>query len=259
MSEIKTILPRKAWLRLWRIFGLANAASVALSVVVTNTIMETFSNGINVQGLIVAIVTPLLLGGPMMFVLLLKHEQLRHANAQLRHMASTDWLTQCLTRGAFTHGVTRALSDTAQGGALLILDADAFKSVNDRFGHDNGDEALRLIAAALRDAAPEDALIGRLGGEEFGIFKAGADAAAADAMARNVQQAIAALEFRPLGQACPLSVSVGYATSAEEPSLAGLYRLADQRLYGAKVDIAAPAEQAAPPEQTQAPKPAAAA
>lgn len=253
MSEIKTILPKKAWVRLWRIFGIVNAASVALSVIVTNTIMEVFSAGINLQGLAVAIVSPLLLGGPMLFVLLLKHEQLRHANAQLIHLASTDWLTQCLNRGAFTHRVTSALATAPQGGALLVIDADEFKSVNDRFGHDCGDEALRMIAAAIRAATPAGALVGRLGGEEFGIFLPGSSAADAAGVTWDLQHAVTAIDFRPLGQPCPLSVSVGSATSAERGDLAGLYRLADQRLYGAKArtdkavstPVAAPAATAA--------------
>lgn len=234
MSDIKTILPERAWGRLWRIFGLVNAASVAVSVIVTHTIMEVFSAGINLQGLAVAIVTPLLLGGPMLFVLLLKYEQLRHANAQLRLMASTDWLTQCLNRGAFTHRVTTALAGAPKRGALLIIDADEFKSVNDRFGHDSGDDALRLMAGAIRAVAPPDALVGRLGGEEFGIFLPGGGSADAAGVTWDLQHAIAAIDFRPLGQPCPLSVSVGSATSAERGDLAGLYRLADQRLYGAK-------------------------
>ena len=249
MSDIKTILPRKAWAKLWRTFWIVNLASVALSVIVTNTIMEVFSNGINVQGLMVAIVTPILLGGPIMFVLLLKHEQLRHANAQLRHMATTDWLTQCLTRGAFTNGTTKVLSSSSLGGALLILDADAFKSVNDRFGHDNGDEALKLIAAAIKATATEGALVGRLGGEEFGVFMPGADMVQAEGLARDIQHAIAALDFRPLGQPCSLSVSVGVATTAEKSDLAGLYRLADQRLYGAKADTSPEAQVEAPATQ----------
>jgi hypothetical protein len=77
--------------------------------------MEIFSAGINVQGLAVSIVMPLTLGGPMTFFLVLKQEQLRHAYGQLEYLATTDWLTTCLNRGAFTATVTGLLEARSNG------------------------------------------------------------------------------------------------------------------------------------------------
>ncbi|UJW87353.1 GGDEF domain-containing protein [Devosia sp. SL43] len=213
------------------------AVSVALSVIFTNMIMETFSAGVNVQGLAVSIVMPLALGGPMVFFLMHKHEQLRHANQQLVHLASTDWLTTCLNRGAFTGLVMRHLDRRTadnEGGALLIVDADEFKSVNDRFGHDSGDEALRQIADAIRSAVRSTDVVGRLGGEEFGIFLRGADLAAADHVAERVRHAVSSIQFMPNDVTCPLSVSIGGAAYTTSTQFSDLYRLADQRLYDAK-------------------------
>ena len=238
MTGLGTELPKRAWLRIQRLAGIVIAVSVALSVILTNTIMEVFSAGVNIQGLAVSIVMPIALGGPMIFFLLLRHEQLRHANQQLEQLASTDWLTACLNRGAFTGMVTRHLDrrTTADGvgGALLIVDADDFKSVNDRFGHDSGDEALRQIADAIREALRSTDLVGRLGGEEFGIFLAGTDLAAADHVAERVRSAVSSIRFRPNGIDCPLSVSIGGAAYATSAQFSDLYRLADQRLYEAK-------------------------
>lgn len=236
MTDLRTGLPKRAWLRIQRVTGVITALSVALSVILTNTIMEVFSAGVNVQGLAVSIVTPIALGGPMTFFLLLKHEQLRHANQQLEYLATTDWLTNCLNRGAFTRLVTRHLDHRAEatGGALLIVDADDFKAVNDRFGHDSGDDALRQIADAIRWAVRRTDIVGRLGGEEFGIFMAGADLAAADQIAERVRRAVSAIAFRPGGTDCPLSVSIGGAAYNTRAPFSDLYRLADQRLYEAK-------------------------
>src|SRR5690606_9584438 len=167
--------------------------------------------GLNLQGLIVSMAMPLVIGGPMIWFLLLKHEQLRHANNQLAHLASTDWLTGCLSRGAFTEAVTRRLEQrrgAVTGGALLIVDADDFKSVNDRFGHDAGDEALRLIARAIGRAVGDSDLVGRLGGEEFGVLLAHSGARAADHVAERIRAAVAAIDFAPGGTPCPLSVSI---------------------------------------------------
>src|SRR5690606_10957244 len=94
-----------AWRRVYRITGIATALMVAASVIVTNLFMETFSQGVDVQGLMVAIVTPLILAGPSFGLIALRQEQLRQANQQLQKLATYDWLTGCLNRGAFTHSV----------------------------------------------------------------------------------------------------------------------------------------------------------
>jgi len=237
MTEIRRNLPKRAWLRVYRVTGAITLISTVLSVIFTNMIMETFSAGINVQGLAVSILMPLALGGPMTWFLVLKHEQLRHANDQLEHLASTDWLTACLNRGAFTGTVSRYLDRQTlqdQGGALLIVDADDFKSVNDRFGHDVGDQALQLIALTIRKAVRGTDLVGRLGGEEFGVFLPEVDVATADQVAERIRHSISALVFAPDGTHCPLSVSIGGATYAAGAPFAELYRLADRHLYEAK-------------------------
>ena len=233
MTGLRKSLPKRAWLRIQRITGALVAISVALSVILTNIIMETFSAGINVQGLAVAIIMPLALGGPMTFFLMLKHEQLRQANEQLERLATTDWLTGCLNRGAFTANVTRHL-EGRRTGAMLVVDADDFKSINDRFGHGNGDDALCAIARAIGAGVRSGDLVGRLGGEEFGIFLADADLAAADHVAERVRRAVAAIAFMPDGVPCPLSVSIGGAAYAAPTQFTDLYRLADRRLYDAK-------------------------
>lgn len=236
MAQLCRKLPKKAWQRIYRVTGTGSAISVILSLVLTNLFMETFSAGLNVPGLIVSIVIPLALSTPMLFLLMLKHERLRHANSQLEYLASTDWLTACLNRGAFTGAVVDHLQrrrDDEQS-MLLIVDADDFKSVNDSFGHDHGDEALRRMVGAIRDALGPDDLIGRMGGEEFGILLVDADAAAADAMAERIRSAAAAIVFAPQGRLCPLSVSIGGAPCAPGAQFSDLYRLADRHLYAAK-------------------------
>ena len=232
-------LPPRAWNRIWRNAGLTLAASIAVSIILTNIFMEVFSAGLNVPGLMVAVLMPLVLGGPMLFYLTLRHEQLRHANRQLELLANTDWLTACLNRGAFTTKVLadlarRAVSATSDGAALLIIDADDFKQVNDRFGHQQGDTALKLMASAIRTSVRTSDLVGRMGGEEFGVYLTGADPGTADQVAERIRHAIASLQFAPHGTPWPLSVSIGGATFAQCADFNDLYRLADQRLYQAK-------------------------
>lgn len=236
MTGINRDLPKRAWLRIYRVAGAITAISIALSVILTNVIMETFSAGINVQGLVVSILMPLCLGGPMMMFLMLRQEQLRHANQQLEYLATTDWLTECLNRGAFTRAAMRSLEQRPHNdgaATLLIIDADEFKRVNDLFGHDIGDEALRLIAQAIRGAVGPTDLVGRLGGEEFGVLLDD-DGARGEAVAENVRRAVSSIPFAPNGIPYLLSVSIGGATSRLREQFSVLYRLADQHLYEAK-------------------------
>ncbi|AVF04254.1 GGDEF domain-containing protein [Devosia sp. I507] len=234
MSGAKLRLSRRSKLRIYRVTGLLTAISIVVSIATTNFIMETFSAGINIPGLMTAIVMPMLLGTPAIGIIMFKHEQLRAANEQLQRLAATDWLTGCLNRGAFTKRVSHALTEPSASGALLILDIDHFKAINDNHGHDRGDDALRLIARTFTSVCGPQTLVGRVGGEEFGIFLPGASAAEASNWAETIRNAIAQLTFRATGSHCPLSVSVGVATFQGRTDFRALYRRADAGLYRAK-------------------------
>ena len=175
---------------------------------------------------------PFILATPLFFYLTLKLRELAIANHRLRDLASTDSLTQCLNRGAFTFGVDAWLQKMAGSGALLVIDADHFKRINDRFGHGCGDEALRRIADAIRGAIRSDDLLGRVGGEEFAVFLPGA--VDAPTVAERIRRSVAAIAFAPASRPWPLTVSVGGATFARPVPFDDLFREADQRLYAAK-------------------------
>ena len=93
---------------------------------------------------------------------------------QLEHIALTDVLTGLPNRRAFLDR-TKSAFVAGSAGYLLIVDADHFKRINDTYGHATGDDCLRVIADRLRHTLPKGAPIGRLGGEEFGVFLPGAD------------------------------------------------------------------------------------
>jgi diguanylate cyclase len=182
-------------------------------------------------------IIPILLAGPLFFYLTLKVRELAIANHKLADAASIDYLTRCLNRGAFMAHVEASLAaartpDDRCGGALLVIDADQFKRINDRFGHGSGDEALRLIASTIRDAVGGKAVVGRLGGEEFAVFIDGD----CDVLpiARRVCKAVELLRFTPQGTPWPLTVSVGGVTFAVPAPFSEIYRVADEMLYEAK-------------------------
>jgi diguanylate cyclase len=232
-------LPKAAWVAIFRWSAILMAVSITASVVVSQVIMSTLSQGLNGPGLAAAVVLPLLLGGPTSFWHLVRLQQLKLANEKLHVLASTDWLTACLNRRAFTDAVTAELETPrddpdAIEGAFLVIDADNFTMINDRYGHDRGDEALQLMARIIKSKVRDGDLVARMGGEEFGVFLKGAGFETAGLVAERIRNAIRSAAFSPDGSAHPLSVSVGGAVFEGVIGFTELFRVADQMLYGAK-------------------------
>jgi len=228
-------LPRSGWVRVWRRTAVIIGLSSLLSLVVSEALMLVLSRGMDLAGSIASLALPIILGGPAMFYMQLRSAQLAEANRKLEALAATDWLTDCLNRRAFTTHVDKALGNGhADGHALLVIDADHFKTINDRFGHHRGDEVLQLIAQAIRANVREGDLVGRLGGEEFGVFMHGANDIIALHVGERIRKAINALFVRSDDIAQRLSVSIGGANFEGTISFAELFRTADKRLYDAK-------------------------
>ncbi len=231
MTISSTRLPRSAWTWVARRTAILALGGVAVSVAATCLLLDVFSNGVSPPGLVAAIVLPLVIGCPLTCLHLVRLAQLRQANRRLQILASTDWLTSCLNRRAFTNAVNARL---AASGVLLIIDADNFKAINDRHGHDRGDEVLQIMATAIRDNVREDDLVGRIGGEEFGVFLPGAGLETASAIAERIRRAVQTTPFAPDGSSIRMTVSIGGACFEGASSFSALFRAADQRLYGVK-------------------------
>lgn len=160
----------------------------------------------------------------------------------LSEVASHDGLTGLLNRAAFDAQVARVWDQAArdqQSVAVLMLDIDHFKSFNDRYGHQAGDQALRDVAAAVARTArrPLD-LVARFGGEELIAILPGADRKHAEAVARALVEAVSGLDIPHAGSPSTgrVTVSVGVAAvdASREASHETAIRLADRALYLAK-------------------------
>jgi diguanylate cyclase (GGDEF)-like protein len=158
---------------------------------------------------------------------------LRHAEAQLAQMSSFDPLTGLANRRMIDAEIARWRSgDGAQLAALLLLDLDRFKAINDSLGHNAGDDVLLQFSERLRARAPTGSTAGRLGGDEFVIFWPGALPPAAEALA----QALVGDFNQPFllqGQQHYAAASVGlsYAMANDTHDLS---READIAMYAAK-------------------------
>lgn len=157
---------------------------------------------------------------------------------ELERSAETDFLTGTLNRRAIESLGTTLVARARRRGrscALILLDVDNFKRINDELGHPAGDAALREIASRLRQVLREEDLIGRIGGEEFLVLveDTGADRAGqlAERLRRVLCDAPLALDSGP----CPVTISLGVAMLQEDDTgYADLMRRADRALYRAK-------------------------
>ena len=116
-----------------------------------------------------------------------------------------------------------------------MIDADNFKAINDTYGHSEGDEALRLIARTLNATVDDKAIVGRLGGEEFGVFMPSAELSAAIDLAERIRASVSSIEYYPLHRhPHELSVSIGVAEAFADLDFQQTFRRADANLYEAK-------------------------
>ncbi len=150
---------------------------------------------------------------------------------ELRSLASRDALTGLFNRRGLSEAASAA--DVANA-SLLMLDLDHFKAVNDDFGHDQGDRVIGLLARCAQAKLPANAVLARLGGEEFCALLPQSDLVSAHASAEALREAFK-LETAALGHRRQHTVSIGVATAgASQASLSDLMERADQALYRAK-------------------------
>jgi len=155
-----------------------------------------------------------------------------------KRLAARDGLTQLYNRRAFDERLAKARArEERQGGrfAVLLLDIDHFKKLNDTFGHPAGDAALKHTARVLEDHLRQGDEAARYGGEEFAVILPGADAAGALLLAERVRAAIAKSQVVFEGARLSATVSIGVSVWPDDgKELDALLAAADRALYAAK-------------------------
>lgn len=157
---------------------------------------------------------------------------------ELQRQASTDGLTGVLNRRAFTAESERLISVALRHGrplSLMVIDADHFKKVNDVFGHPTGDAVLKALALTLAQALRTSDVLGRLGGEEFGIVLPETDATGAHEVGERLLQAVRERRIEHDGHTLNITVSIGATVlGAGDDSFESAFLRADRALYEAK-------------------------
>ena len=179
------------------------------------------------------------LGDRRLYVACLRDESEQQTYTEaLRHRAMHDELTALPNRVLFADRANQAISATARSGeplALMVLDLDGFKGVNDTLGHHHGDVLLQLVGERLVACLRESDTVARLGGDEFGVLlPTGADVAGAATVVWKIQQAFGE-PFLVLGQSVEIGISIGIAlVPVHGDNIDDLLRRADLAMYDAK-------------------------
>jgi diguanylate cyclase (GGDEF)-like protein/PAS domain S-box-containing protein len=165
-------------------------------------------------------------------------EKILQLNAELELLAMTDHLTNLYNRRYFMQRGAEEFKRARRNNqplALLMLDVDQFKKVNDTHGHEAGDMALQQIAAVLKSTLRETDILGRMGGEEFAILLPNTQSKEAGLLAERILQAVGVLLFKIPGKLLTITVSIGVVVITDEMSgLDDLLRNADLAMYSAK-------------------------
>ncbi|QIL20884.1 diguanylate cyclase [Thermomonas sp. HDW16] len=168
--------------------------------------------------------------------------QLGEANVQLREYSQRDPLTGVYNRRHFREAFQQALDARKDNGkplALLLLDLDHFKQINDNYGHLAGDDCLHFAARSMEDVVtPHGGLVARFGGEEFVAVLPGSDAQAALRVAEAIRLRIHQTPVASAGHNIRLSASIGVHTvpDGHQATPEDVIRIADEALYRAKDD-----------------------
>ncbi|WP_231568172.1 GGDEF domain-containing protein [Novosphingobium malaysiense] len=167
----------------------------------------------------------------------IEHDRARRAEAQAHELARRDPLTGLRNRRGFVEAVA-PMFELARSGAsplaLLLLDIDKFKRINDTYGHDTGDMVLATVARRISRWEGPMCKVARLGGEEFALMVGGMDSFSLARFAQSVRQEIAACDHTEVIDCGTVTVSIGVAEAGPASDFRELYRHADEALYCAK-------------------------
>jgi diguanylate cyclase (GGDEF)-like protein len=230
----------------WAALALPLSATSVLIVAFTAIVMLALSRGLynfGPAGLSDPLIAAVHLGVAMIalapVLVAAATSERRRQFAELELSARLDTLTEALNRGAFMQQAAVLIEQQRKRSAplaVVLLDVDHFKGINDRYGHAAGDLALISLSAVIRRSVRGADIFGRLGGEEFALILPDAELAQARVVAERIRDQVERLEIRlDDGSMVRMTVSVGGAVSLQAGTeLTEMLSLADKAMYEAK-------------------------
>lgn len=190
------------------------AFSVLLSVVVTVLVFQIADAELPAAGWAATIAAPTVITPLITWYVMKLLIRIHALEAQMRELATYDPLTGLFNRRAFLVGVdslSRLTQRARHSMALIFIDIDHFKSVNDQYGHAAGDQVIRAVARVIKTSVRDSDLCCRLGGEEFVLAMSGASASAALAKAEQIRLKVAQTSIETEAGTLHCTVSLGVA------------------------------------------------
>ena len=213
-------------------------AMMLISLAAAFGIFRGYGQDVTTTALVFALVAPLLTAVPAFLYFSSRLMALMADNDGLKRAASTDRLTGVLNRQGFNREYRRLLRGLSfartRGIMFLIVDADHFKKINDTLGHPVGDRALRLISGTLLRSMRGSDVVGRMGGEEFGIAFPCSSLEQGGVVAERLRAAIGGLTVGEGKDCRKLSVSIGGVFFYSASPFDAIYAEADANLYRSK-------------------------
>ena len=166
------------------------------------------------------------------------YHRLQDSKERLRAMASTDVLTGLLNARAYYERCDQFLLATRRKRspfAVLFIDLDHFKSINDTYGHAVGDEVLRTVAQTLQKTVRRSDIVGRIGGEEFSVFLPNTQLQGAQQLAETLRVAIESIHIEVDGVRLKITASIGVSAKRfDQETMQAIQQHADEAMYEAK-------------------------
>lgn len=231
--------PAQTWKHLVWLPLLGAAACVGLSLGLNYLLL--FSDALTPFGrsAVTATLLPIVIGLPLLVLLGWKQLEIGRYRQELTRSGTYDKLTGCLNGTVFTSMVDRRAARPAgpRSGAFLVIHAEHLASINLRFGLEWGDEALRLIASAIRSSVRGDDLIGRVGSSMFGVFLPGATEQDARDIGERIRGAVGQIYFAPKGDRDVLVIRAGGVVFEHELAFEDMFRSAGEKLSDIQDDV----------------------
>lgn len=220
-------------------FVTLTASVFCVAVTLITSVIRSEPAGI--ISIVLSLFLPVIITVPVMIVFSRRNAQLTKAynelekvHLELQARSKIDFMTGIYNREAF-FDMMRTVRSRIDNGALLLIDADHFKNINDQYGHIVGDRALKLIAFALQNVTRKGDLVGRVGGEEFCVYLPNTNREAATRIAERIRIEVEQAPFYiSQNKIEPLTISTGGAITQKHDSNSQIFSRADHCLYEAK-------------------------
>lgn len=234
---------REITLRLGRtkVIAATTGISMIMSVVATTTNLYIFgfldADWVTFVSLMIAMFIPFIVAFPVSWFVFSMVFSIHRLEAEMRKLATYDSLTGLLNRRSFLEKASKVYGKEVHHKvrfAILILDLDHFKQINDKYGHATGDRVLAIFGKIVHQLSRPSDLSARIGGEEFAFLLPDSTGEQAWHFAESLHQAIQALVIEEEGATIRFSASIGLVVCSQIISIEKAMYLADKALYRAK-------------------------